>query len=77
MKKRDRKKKNRQESVFFCSYILVRVCIGGISIHVKETWLMAFLDKRNPQVKVQDIFPSEVYVGKCEYLSKLCAESCE
>lgn len=38
----------------------------GINLRAEETWLMAFLDKP-PQVKVQDIFPSEDYVGKCEY----------
>jgi len=50
---------------------------GGTNLHVKESWPVPLLDKLNPQVKVQDIFPSEVCVGKCEYLSKRGAESCE
>lgn len=80
MKKRDSKKTDRKVSFFTFRRKTLSIGVwgrGGINLHAEETWLIAFLDKLNPQVKVQDIFPSEGYVGKCEYLSKRGAESCE
>lgn len=49
---------------------------GGINLRAEEAWPMAFLDKlKPPRARVWDIFPSENYVGKCEYLAKRGAES--
>lgn len=72
MKTRDSRDTDRKVS-FFPPFRRKTLSIGGcgggkegINLRAEETWLMAFLDKP-PQVKVQDIFPSEDYVGKCEY----------
>ena len=82
MKKRGCRKNRKRKVTFFPLGIVSCHCgEGGINLRAEEAWLMAFLDKLNhpppPRVKVQDIFPSENYVGKCEYLSKRGAESCE
>lgn len=79
MKKRGCRTNRKQKSDFipfrYCQLPPWRAR-GGINLRAEEAWSMAFLDKLNPpQARVWDIFPSENYVGKCEYLSKRGAES--
>lgn len=78
MKKRDSRKADEKNVFFFPPFRRKILSVGGVRGEGRGGInFRAVVDKLNPKVKDQDIFPSEGYVGKCEYLSKRGAESCE